>query len=66
MHFLAEFLLEYLLEIPGAFIRWILFYRTKKKYSELLHDTSGLNYIATIITMFIFASVIAGYHYFIN
>jgi hypothetical protein len=48
MEFIAQILIEFLMVIPGAFIRW-LWFKGKYSFKELVTDRSAYNYIFSFL-----------------
>jgi uncharacterized membrane protein YidH (DUF202 family) len=47
-----EIILMYLLNYPGAFVRWV-FYRNKRKFKDLLNQDSHINLFVSIVMIII-------------
>lgn len=48
--FAGQFIIEFLLEYPGAFVRWLFFFK-KHSFEEVL--SSMWNYVISIIILFL-------------
>lgn len=53
MEFFAQLIIEFLLVLPGAFIRWIWFGRKKKFFEFTNEDKSIYNYILSFFIILV-------------
>ncbi len=62
MELIFEFIKEILMEIPGAFFRWLYFGR-KESFSEFLKNSSIYNYLFSFLFIIVIVLIIvAVYH----
>lgn len=47
MDFVAQIIREFLMQVPGAFVRW-LFLRKKRSFKSILEEDSSINAILSI------------------
>ena len=57
MEFILQFFVEFLLEIPGAFLRWIIL-RSPKPFREFSKEFNLYNYLISFFIIVIIVLVI--------
>jgi uncharacterized membrane protein YidH (DUF202 family) len=52
MEMVFEIILLYLLNYPGAYVRWV-FYRRRRKFKDLLNQDSHINLFVSVVMIII-------------
>lgn len=54
MEFIAQLIREFILEFPGAYVRWLYFGKKKKFLTFLSENQSPYNYIISFVVIVAF------------